>query len=101
MATSGIERITEDDIREVIRIVRPEARSSSFDGSFRKVNETEDWISYRWHPHMVEEFFFFKRRTASNHDRVFDVYHRMDQVNFDLVYKAYSYLKEKGYKIPV
>lgn len=101
MAISGIENITEDDIREVIRIVRPEARSSSFDLSFRKVGETEDWVSYRWHPHMVEEFCFFRRRSASNHDRVFDIHHRMASVNFDLVYKAYNYLKAKGYKIPV
>lgn len=101
MVESGIERITEDDIREVIRIVRPEARSSIFDGSFRKVKETDDWVSYQWHPHMIEEFIFFRRRTAANHDRVFDVYSRMDQVNFDLIYKAYDYLKSRGYKIPV
>jgi len=98
---SGIEHITEDDIREVIRIVRPEARSPSFNFSFKKVGETEDWVSYRWHPHMVEEFLFYKRRTASNHDRVFDVCDRMDNVNFDLIYKAYNYLISRGYKIPV
>jgi hypothetical protein len=97
---SGIEAIDLNDAIEVIHIVRPESREKVFDGHIKVVREDRDYLVIRWHPHMVEEFWFYKTRISAGCDRVFDIYNRMGQVNFDLVYQAYCFLKEK-YKLPI
>ena len=99
MGSSGIENITIEHAKEIIGIVRPGSKESRAD--FKILRNNQDYLVLRWHPHMVEEFWFFKTRIAANCNSVFSIRHDMETINFDLVYKAYNRLKELGYKIPV
>ena len=88
----NLEELSIEDAIKVIGIIRP-------NDTAYVIRNDRDYLIFRTDTYMVEEILFHKRSMYADTNRVIEIYHQKENINFDLIYLAYCKLIELGYEL--
>lgn len=92
----SLRNITVDDAKIILAIIRP----TDDKRMHRVLRNDSDYLVFRTDNYMAEEIWFYKHSdTIAGTNQVFSIYHKKEEVNFDLIFLAYNKLIEMGYEL--